>query len=512
MKALVRFLALSLAGAAGLLAQNQPVNPQPDCLVNFFTIVAGTTNFRLDNRFLVCDTWVLSYENFGFAPVTITFQSAPDNNSAPGAFVNFAGSLISGINPNTATTQARSTFTGYFPWINASVTVAGAGILNGTFYGYRSTPGTVVPPNCGSVAISPCFVVGDGAAGGAPTGNPVLIAGQDSTPLVRTMHTDSSGNPNVVGPGAVGAAPVGNPVQTAGTDGANLRTYHTDTSGNSDVVGPGATGAAPVGNPLFIAGQDATPNLRAILTNTLGMVIVAGNTATGVAPNYNPLFVAGIDNNGLVQPLRVGGNGSLGNPGILVGTPVNAASGNAAGLIDCAAWNTVSGACIPLSVGESGYNPFNNTWSQRVLANSVSNSQTEVFGSNNHGAPLLAEKSGRWFAQSSPAAGAQATANHAAGGAGTFNIVDCVGWAAGSTTAPVLTSLQVNLRDGASGAGTVLQSWEVVISASTGQNVAPFQFCGLNIRGSSNTAMTIEFSASLANLIESVNMSGWSLQ
>ena len=47
---------------------------------------------------------------------------------------------------------------------------------------------------------------------------------------------------------------------------------------------------------------------------------------------------------------------------------------------------------------------------------------------------------------------------------------------------------------------------------ATGQNVAPFELCGLNLAGTTNTAMTLEFSASLANLIQAVSLSGFNVQ
>ncbi len=78
-----------------------------------------------------------------------------------------------------------------------------------------------------------------------------------------------------------------------------------------------------------------------------------------------------------------------------------------------------------------------------------------------------------WIATSTPTAGTQATASKAAGAAGVTHVVDCIAFSAGATTAPTLTKLNVNLRDGASGAGNILASWTVVIPASTGQVVAP---------------------------------------
>lgn len=111
-----------------------------------------------------------------------------------------------------------------------------------------------------------------------------------------------------------------------------------------------------------------------------------------------------------------------------------------------------------------------------------------------------------------PAAGSQATITQAAGGANVRNVATGVCFSAGSTTAPVLTALTVNLRDGATGAGTVKMTFEVIIPAATGQNVAPICIqLPQPIIGSVNTAMTLEFSAGLANLIESVSLQGYTI-
>jgi hypothetical protein len=119
----------------------------------------------------------------------------------------------------------------------------------------------------------------------------------------------------------------------------------------------------------------------------------------------------------------------------------------------------------------------------------------------------LGEKASRWSVFSNPAAGSQATASLAAE-ASVRHVADCVAFSAASTSAPALTALTINLRDGATGAGTVIWTYQVAISASTGQNVVPHSICGLMLTGTTNTALTLEFSASLANLIESVSISG----
>jgi hypothetical protein len=123
---------------------------------------------------------------------------------------------------------------------------------------------------------------------------------------------------------------------------------------------------------------------------------------------------------------------------------------------------------------------------------------------------LLSEKGFRIGLNSAPAAGSQATASVAAGGAAVKHVVDCVSYSASAIVAPTATLLTVNVRDGATGAGTVI--WTKTFAASaTAATHADGNFCGLNIPGSLNTAMTVEFSAGLTSESESVSFTYYDL-
>ncbi len=141
----------------------------------------------------------------------------------------------------------------------------------------------------------------------------------------------------------------------------------------------------------------------------------------------------------------------------------------------------------------------------------VNNSAANQAAATANGARLV-EKGPRWRVTSTPAVSTLASASKTAGGAGVRHVADCVAFSGGSTTAPALTKLTINLRDGASGAGTILWSYTVVITAAAGQNVAPQTFCGLNLIGTAATAMTLEYSALLTNLFEDVSISGYDVQ
>lgn len=154
---------------------------------------------------------------------------------------------------------------------------------------------------------------------------------------------------------------------------------------------------------------------------------------------------------------------------------------------------------------------FNGTgWDRYRSASLASFPTSQTSTARNSIGASLSERGSRWGSFSNPAAGSQATISLAAE-ASVRHVADCVSFSAAATTAPALTALTINLRDGATGAGTILQTWQVAIPASTGTLVSPLSVCGLNLVGTTNTAMTLEFSASLANLIESVSLTAYNV-
>jgi hypothetical protein len=143
----------------------------------------------------------------------------------------------------------------------------------------------------------------------------------------------------------------------------------------------------------------------------------------------------------------------------------------------------------------------------------ASNSQVQIRGtasvdvanSRNRFLGVVSEQSYDAFGDSGePAGGVVATVTIAAAGAGLRNVaayvmgelVGAAGVAAGVT--------RLRLRDGASGAGTILRSWVMGVSGvGAGSYV---ELSGLAIPGTANTAMTLEFSGLFANAFESVGL------
>jgi hypothetical protein len=243
------------------------------------------------------------------------------------------------------------------------------------------------------------------------------------------------------------------------------------------VAGPDAPGAVSTQNPVQMAGNDGT-DVRAIRTDTTGRQIVVGAAAGGAAVAGNPVLIAGTDTTN-AQAMRTD---TSGRPNV-----VGAAAAGAA----------VAGN--PLEVGvDDGTN------TQYLRSTSAANQTASL----NVGAALV-EKGPRWSVFSSPATGSQATASRASGGGGVRHVADCITFSGSSVLAPALSFLTLNLRDGATGAGTILLQYAITVDAAVGQNILPFSFCGLGMIGSAATAMTLEFSAGVTNVAQTLTLTGY---
>lgn len=114
-----------------------------------------------------------------------------------------------------------------------------------------------------------------------------------------------------------------------------------------------------------------------------------------------------------------------------------------------------------------------------------------------------------WQIQNTPAVAAQATASQAAGAAGVRHVCKriMVSVSAGATAQ---TPLAFNLRDGATGAGTIL--WSIALSAVV--NTSTFYDAdNLNLIGTAATAMTIESAAATAAAVQgTVQAQGYDVQ
>ena len=299
-----------------------PVNLIPDCML-FFDFAANASSASFDNRFLGCKTWYVAYTSTGFPALTLTLQSAPDNAGAPGAWAAFAGTLIEGVNPNVALTQASTIMYGYYPWnrVTLAGAVAGAGRrLRGTFYGYRQTPvatvilppGITVTADQGLPAVQanrwPVFL-SDGVNAQGLVANPFFNRLSDGAAAQGVVA-----NPlfNRLSDGAAAQGVVANPLFARLSDGAAAQGTQANPLFNrlSDGTNPVGTTANPLaaGQEYFLGATSAwTPapacNSRAAITiagaGTTQIVALSG--ATQIRICHLSLSLTGATNITVVQ-------------------------------------------------------------------------------------------------------------------------------------------------------------------------------------------------------------------
>lgn len=101
-----------------------------------------------------------------------------------------------------------------------------------------------------------------------------------------------------------------------------------------------------------------------------------------------------------------------------------------------------------------------------------------------------------------------ATASRPAGGAGVQHVATCISFSFQVSPGTQYGGSYLYLRDGASGTGNVL--WQLLPGELPGANITQ-SVCDLNIVGSPNTPMTLEF-ANGANAGEALNLVGYDAQ
>lgn len=113
---------------------------------------------------------------------------------------------------------------------------------------------------------------------------------------------------------------------------------------------------------------------------------------------------------------------------------------------------------------------------------------------------------GQFAVTHTPAAATQATISKAAGAAGVSNVATLLSYSI-YTGATAQTIIVIALRDGASGAGTILWSKSLALPANS---VISESIPLPHLVGTAATAMTVEFSAAgVANSVQSVNLAGY---
>ena len=288
-------LAAALLVGAGVAAgQNVP---RPDCIIDVTFTAAGQAAGGVGtcgNNINGVYEWRFNYKSTGFTALSVVVQSAPDNAGAPGTWVSFAGT-VSGSNPNTATTQASSGFTGFYPWVRVFLTSkTGTGTITGQLYGCREPGCSIAGATINATIPTPVPVDGPDAAGTPPLHPPVLQGGQDGAPgVVRVLKLDANGSPIPSNTSAADSDGINNTELTpTGAAGGILYprvfarvfngTTWDRTRGNTNgafAQGPVASAGANAGNPVKIGGPFNTTQP----TVTNGQVVDAQYSPRGAA-------------------------------------------------------------------------------------------------------------------------------------------------------------------------------------------------------------------------------------
>ena len=191
LKALARIgpLAVLLICVSALYAQPlQQVHPNPDCQF-FFTLTSATapnnvlpSGSGFDNRQQGCTAWDFSYVNSGFTGLTVTLESAANNNGVAGSFsAGFAvqQNTISGSNAATNTTGGFWWVQGTNAWVHVKLSgITGTGVVNGAVFGWRI-------PNAGGTGGGSGLtcLTGDVAAGSGSGCTTATVQGIETVPF-----------------------------------------------------------------------------------------------------------------------------------------------------------------------------------------------------------------------------------------------------------------------------------------------------------------------------------------
>jgi len=320
MKRLIPFFLLAVSLAA------------QDCVIRFdFTATGNTTPFN--NQSIQCTNWTIGYFATGYSALSIQLESAPpgSNSSVPGTFAAWAGTIVSGTHPATATNQAQVYLSGLYPWVQVHLTSAtGTGEVIGAAYGYKvantqfpvaggSVCGALLTPTCQSpvsynwtravAGTGVTFTDVNGAevqnllaanaTGGSDSGLQASVIPIPATPYSATLAISTCGtNPSSVGPQEGLVLSDGtkfvylNLYMPNGTTGANPHPsidYYTNRTTFSSTPMQGSqdfVGTAICPGPLFLKVVDDGTNIE-FLYNANGYGFQHIRCATGCGTNQN---------------------------------------------------------------------------------------------------------------------------------------------------------------------------------------------------------------------------------
>jgi hypothetical protein len=167
------------------------------CFQAFHFTGAAQIQLMADNLQTLCNNFVITYSAQGFATLSMVVQDAPDAGNTPGTWVTYAGTVNTGVNPNTSIVAASTNLTGFFRWIRVNLTaVTGTGTVDGVIYGDQVAPGAGASAGgggCTGTVATPCIIGGKNGAGTAQVANVEATSGSINT-VFQTTGVDAVPN------------------------------------------------------------------------------------------------------------------------------------------------------------------------------------------------------------------------------------------------------------------------------------------------------------------------------
>jgi hypothetical protein len=148
----------------------------------------GATSIVIDNRQTGLNNWILTYDQIGAGALQIVLQSAPNVGGVPGTWVTFAGTVITGSNPSTATPSGSICIVGYQPFIRV-LSVSQSALIVGLLAGFR-TSGTIPASGGTSSAFGSAFpAIGTAIGFEDSSGNmaPVVLTASGQVPVAGSL-------------------------------------------------------------------------------------------------------------------------------------------------------------------------------------------------------------------------------------------------------------------------------------------------------------------------------------
>lgn len=314
MKKLLFSILLAIGLAVPSFAQDCSVSVTNATSTGRYGGPSSRPTIGFDNRTQGCTKWVMTVASYGFSGVSVRLESAQTGASGTaGTWGAFAGTISSGSNPTTTTTQSITIATGFYPWVSVNIqTLTGSGTLQVLLYGWKeSATGTI---NIGDVTLNTAGLAQE-------TGGNLATAATNTTTLAGAVSSGRLQTNLIVG--QVGIAG-GSGVTGATTQRVTLAT---------DVALP--TGTNSIGQVTANAGTNL--NTSALATET-SLAKLTQTQASATSGQSGPLIQGAVTTNspayttGQTSPISLDTSGSV-RVNVVSGSTGNAAAGNTGSVV-----------------------------------------------------------------------------------------------------------------------------------------------------------------------------------